>query len=270
MNKTALLLVGLVFVSMFSGVFAANTCSDGTSYGKCNPTSYYYCWHGEGTSIQLVFYPTMCVKQLGGTGCPAGYDATPDGTNCIKTGCDVPGSTQLVLKGQCSTTNKPYYCSNDGVLVQNPTLCGCPAADQEAVNDACVKKSGCAYSNPPCGADYNCDTPKNQCVLKSGCTYNNPACDSLSENCIDNVCVKKHGCAYDNPACVEGKICDVSKIKSGQCVSVGGAASTTPDTSATTDTGTGASLPSLKLCGIGLVFPALFGFGYLYSRSRKR
>ncbi|PIZ97395.1 hypothetical protein COX84_03125, partial [Candidatus Micrarchaeota archaeon CG_4_10_14_0_2_um_filter_49_7] len=140
MNKTALLLVGLVFVSMFSGVFAANTCSDGTSYGKCNPTSYYYCWHGEGTSIQLVFYPTMCVKQLGGTGCPAGYDATPDGTNCIKTGCDVPGSTQLVLKGQCSTTNKPYYCSNDGVLVQNPTLCGCPAADQEAVNDACVKK----------------------------------------------------------------------------------------------------------------------------------
>jgi hypothetical protein len=80
-----------------------------------------------------------------------------------------------------------------GLLV---LLFGCLQPYSEGVN--LTKKSGCAYGDPPCSANYSCIN--NTCILKSGCAYNNPAC-SENETCLNNTCALKPGCAYNNPSC---------------------------------------------------------------------
>ena len=251
-----LLLSALILASLFPVVSAEEyKCTDDTPYGKCNAQTYQYCW-GVGSSGQLIYYPKICAQQLGGGGCPAGYEPSADLSTCTLTGCTEPTTGKVIPKNTCST-NKPYYCNN-GVLVKNPSLCGCPEANQEVRNGECALKIGCVYHNSDCASNQDCNATSNQCVTKTGCTYDYPACGSDSY-CVDNACVKKSGCAYDNPACGSDQVCDTSKVTAGVCTAVtSAAASTTP-------TNQSASGP---LCGVLLAIPALLGAGYFYSKKK--
>lgn len=107
----------------------------------------------------------------------------------------------------------PAIVVNEGCTYNNPA---CPA-DQNCVNNVCVKKTGCQYNNPSCKANENC--VNNACVLKSGCQYNNPVC-SANQECVNNACVLKKGCLYDNPSCKSGEEC-----KNNQCIKIGSSCS---------------------------------------------
>jgi hypothetical protein len=157
---------------IFTGLpIDAKECSDGTEYDKCSNQKPKFCQAG-----QLIEKATLCGCGIGydiqGDSCIAHIEYCNDNTavgNCSitkpklcdtgkvlvdaaqKCGCtngyDVQNSTCVLhvdkcgdgtLFSQCSPI-KPKYCNN-GVLIDNPTTCGCPDGTAQSGNTCAVPK----------------------------------------------------------------------------------------------------------------------------------
>ena len=117
-----------------SGVNIASTvyvCPNGCSNGYCLPAI---------CSSSQVSCGSICCNS--GLTCDADYQCAVPQSNFTKV--NPISCSDGTLVGQCSTSRRPYFCNNQGVLSQNCPVCGCPPHG-----------SACPASGT-CGASTSC------------------------------------------------------------------------------------------------------------------
>ncbi|MCX6768139.1 MAG: fibronectin type III domain-containing protein, partial [Candidatus Micrarchaeota archaeon] len=86
--------------------------------------------------------------------CSSNADCGDGSTRVMTEWCQGNKVMQRVINWTCMNPGTySSYCSGPSIDVEKQA---CPASN-ECVNNTCVLKSGCAYSNPACGAGFACE-----------------------------------------------------------------------------------------------------------------